>query len=257
MNMAKPKVALSYGHGSNTYKDKKSKAVLVSGKVYEEHTFNAKVGEMVRKIIEKYVDVLVLQPPNGKDVPLKTRTDRANSWGADLYWSIHANAADPKTRGYTAFYWSTSKDGAKLANEFADNLMKAKFPLYHGGAYPSVKGTWNDFHELRETKMPAILTENGFMTNKEDFKQIFLNEGQAHEKLAAVHAKTILGYFGIKYEPDPVKAPIKKPDNGSKEIYRVIVDGKQVGAYSDPTNLASNVFNNLKKDPKKIIIERV
>lgn len=261
------RVALSYGHGSNTWEDKHSKGVVVGGNVYEEHTFNATVGEKVRKIIEAHgVSVLVVQPPLGRDVDLQTRTDKANAWKADLYYSIHSNAEKPSVRGYTAFYSSTSASSKKVAELYAKYAKEAGFPLYHDGAYPSVSGTWNDFHELRVTKMPAVLTENGFMTNPADFKQIFLNEGNAHDKLARVHAKTILEYFKIKYDPvkagetkpfkNPVDPPVKNPVDKAA-IYRVIVDGTQEGAYGDFHNILDEVAAAIGKDSKKITIERV
>jgi N-acetylmuramoyl-L-alanine amidase len=70
------------------------------------------------------VDVLVVQPPMGKDVALRTRTDIANAWGADLYWSIHANAGDRSTKGIAGFYWSISKEGKKIADIFPSSLRK-------------------------------------------------------------------------------------------------------------------------------------
>ena len=206
------KVALSYGHGANTYEDKRSKFVIKNGKVYEEHTHNYKVGVKVRDILKDHgVQVLELQPANGTDVSLTTRTNKANSWGADLYWSIHANAGTPAARGWAAFYWGTSKDSKKAAQLYADEVKELGFPLYSGGTYASVKGTWTDFHELRESKMTAVLTENGFMTNPEDFKYIFENKDDYYNKMAIAHAKAILAYFGIKYKGEKSTPAAAKP----------------------------------------------
>lgn len=207
------KIALSYGHGANTFEDKHSKGVIVGGKAYEEHTFNSTVGEKVRKILEAHgVDVIVVQPPMGKDVPLQVRTDKANAAKVDLYWSIHANAASPTAKGLCAFYWKGSTKGHILAQRYADLCKEAGFPLYSDGTYPSERDTWSDFHELRETNMIAILTENGFMTNKEDFKKIFQNEDHFYDKLALIHAKTILYFFGITYKAPKAAATKKRFD---------------------------------------------
>jgi hypothetical protein len=268
------KVALSYGHGADTYEKKRSKFVAVNGKVYEEHTFNATVGEKVRKIIEAHgVKVLVVQPPFGSDVPLKVRTDKANAWGADIYWSIHANAGAPSARGLCGFYYKGSAKGKKLAELYAKYCKAEKFPAYHGYMYESQPNTWSDFHELRETKMPALLTENGFMTNPEDFKLIFENKDNFHDRLARVHAKAILEYFGIKYDPvkageikttQAIKKPTPKPQTKptpkpsvKKGIRRVIVDGKQVGAFSQEKNVLEQVEKALKNGANKIYIEEV
>ena len=174
--MAK-KVAISYGHGENTFPETGSKGVIVGGKRYAEHTHNAEVGKRVTAILRTHgLDVLELQPAFGKDVPLKTRTDKANSWGADLYYSIHANAASPAARGWCGFYWGTSTEGKRIAQLYAAEMKALGLPMYsQDGIYPSASGTWSDFHELRETSMVALLTENGFMTNAQDFEYIFKN----------------------------------------------------------------------------------
>ncbi|MEP9408584.1 N-acetylmuramoyl-L-alanine amidase [Peribacillus frigoritolerans] len=248
--MSNHKLCLSYGHGSDTFKVKGSKGIKVNGKAYEEHTHNAQVGVKVKKIVEAHgVKVLEVQPPFGKDVPLSTRTNKANNWDADLYYSIHSNAADPKTRGYAAFYWSKSAAGKRIAEDYAKYAKEEGFPLYHNGVYPSVQGTWNDFHELRETKMPAILTENGFMTNKDDFKMIFQDENIL-DKEAKVHAKTILEFFKIKY--DPTKAGEKKPEKPepADTLFKV-----QVGAFGSREN-AERLVAKLKKDGYPAVITK-
>ena len=258
------KVALSYGHGANTYEDKHSKFVVVNGKVYEEHTHNAEVGVRVKRILEAHgVQVLELQPPNGKDVPLQTRTDKANAWKADLYWSIHANAASPSAKGWCGFYWKGSANGEKIAKLYAKHVKELGLPLYStDGIYPSEKGTWSDFHELRESNMAACLTENGFMTNEDDFKKIFLNEGGHWDKLAYAHSKAILEYFEMKYdsiksgETKPAPAPKPAAPTGKDTLHRVIVDGKQVGAFANDDSIADLVKKHL-ATAKEIRIEKV
>lgn len=199
--MVKKKVAMSYGHGADTFELKRSKFVIVNGKVYEEHTFNAQVGERVTKILKDHgVDVLVLQPPMGKEVSLQARSNRANAWKADIYWSIHANGGAPSARGMCAFYWQGNATGKRIAEKYGDLCKADGLPLYSDGEYESVRGTWSEFHELRETTMVAILTENGFMTNKEDFKLIFLNEQNFYDRIAKIHAQTILWYFKIPFK---------------------------------------------------------
>jgi N-acetylmuramoyl-L-alanine amidase len=333
------KVALSYGHGSNTYEDKRSKFVIKNGKVYEEHTHNYQVGVRVRDILKAHgVSVLEVQPANGKDVALSTRTKKANDWGADLYWSIHANAGTPSAKGWCAFWWQGSKEGQKASRLYADEMKAIGLPMYSDGDYMSQRGTWSDFHELRETKMVAVLTENGFMTNSEDFKKIFLNEGNYYDKAAIGHAKAILRYFGIAYKGAEVAStPTAKPASvdtskgigvatvtvdklnfrkdkslsspvvkvleegeryyvyqadgqwfnlgggwasaGSKgqylkytahpekpkpkpappksDTYRVILNGKQVGAYSEDSNVVQIVKEAIEDGVKDVSIEKV
>jgi N-acetylmuramoyl-L-alanine amidase len=229
-----PKVALSYGHGCDTWEVKHSKGVYVNGKAYEEHTFNAAVGVKVRDLLKAHgVDVLELQPPMGKDVPLGTRTSKANAWGADIYWSIHANAASPAAKGLCGFYWKGSTKGLKLAQLYAKYCKAEGFTPYSDDyMYPSEKGTWSDFHELRESHMPALLTENGFMTNAEEFKLIFENKDNYYERLAQVHVKAILEYFGIVFKapvaPKPAETVTKVGWLKENSVWYYYKDGKKL-----------------------------
>lgn len=242
------RVALSYGHGHNTFEDKRSKFVIVNGKVYEEHTFNAQVGERVKNHLRAHgVDVLVVQPPMGADVPLRTRTNKAEAFKADLYWSIHANGGASSARGMCAFYWKGNRTGQKIAEKYGALCKADGLPLYSGGDYPSEKGTWSDFHELRETTMTAILTENGFMTNPEDFKLIFLNEQNFYNRIAKIHAQVILWHFGISFKEEKADAPA--PVNVKKGIGIVEVLSPTLN-FREGKTLTSKVIRELKAGEK-------
>jgi hypothetical protein len=247
------KVALSYGHGANTYEDKRSKFVQVGGKIYEEHTHNAEVGVRLKKILVAHgVQVLEVQPAYGTDVSLTTRTNKANSWGADIYWSIHSNAGASSARGWCGFYWKGSSTGLKLAQLYAKHVKATGLPAYSTDyMYPSERGTWSDFHELRETAMPALLTENGFMTNSEDFKYIFQNKNGYYDFLAVAHAKAILEYFGIAYKgssstPETSVADYKptQEDYDKGRIGRVQITVDKLNFRNEPS-LESSVIKEL------------
>lgn len=55
--------------------------------------------------------------------------------------------------------------------------------------------------------------------------------------------------------PKPAPKPIPTPIKGN--VYRVIVDGKQTGAFGDPGNIASAVRQAVEKKAKKIEIEKI
>lgn len=230
------RIGLSYGHGENTYREKHSKGVTVGGVQYAEHTHNYQVGIRTKSIVERHgVDVLEVQPPNGRDVPLETRTNAANAAKVDLYYSIHANSGDPSARGWCGFYWSTSAAGKRIAEIYARNMAAIGLPMYHGGTWGSVRGTWNDFHELRETNMVALLTENGFMTNPIDFEIIFKNKDGYWDRMAEAHAKTILEYLNIGYKENaPVAAPVAPTPVSDNGTFRIKVITKNLWYYDRP-----------------------
>lgn len=202
--MAEYDLVLSYGHGRDTWDRTRGKGVVVNGQVYEEHEANADVGERLRGILEDHgLRVLVVQPPNEKEVPLQRRTDAANAAGVKLYWSIHFNGGTKTAHGVCSFFWPGS-DGEKLAKQHIENMKAAGFDVHGDGLHAVEIGTWTDLHEVRETKMDAVLTENGFMTNDADFQQIFGKHKETYrQKVAETHAKSILQYFGIKEKEMP------------------------------------------------------
>ena len=201
--MANEDVALDIGHGTDTWEKGGGKGVRKNGIVYEEHTANSDTAERVRKILEAHgLKVWMPQKPMSPDRSLTSRTNEANKRGIKLYWSIHYNAGAADVRGVCAFYWHTSAKMKKLAEQFAANAKAAGLATHGNGTHAGRIGEWTNLHIIRETKMPAILTENGFMTNSADFEGIFgKNKAAYRQKVAEVNAKTILGYFGIKYDP--------------------------------------------------------
>ena len=95
-------------------------------------------------------------------VSLAGRVAVANSWGADLYVSIHHNAfSSPAANGTETFSFANGTQGADLRDELQSELLAA-----HGLTNRGSKTA--NFYDLRETQMPAALTEAGFLTSPVD-----------------------------------------------------------------------------------------
>ena len=140
-----------------------------------------------------------------KDVGLVSRADQANKSNADMFLSIHFNAGGRGTAyGIETYYYKheqgyepeINKDNhnslerieksRKLANKIQQNL------LYKTGAYDrGVKRA--SFAVLRETSIPSILVELGFIDNQDEVKKIKTNEYQ--EKLADGIVDGIVEYY--------------------------------------------------------------
>lgn len=94
---------------------------------------------------------------------LRARTDAANSWGADFFISIHANAsAIESASGSEGFAYSETSAGYSMGEDILFWLNSAT-GLENRGM--NVRPTlW----VLRKSAMPAVLIELGFITNAND-----------------------------------------------------------------------------------------
>ena len=135
-----------------------------------------------------------------EDVSLRTRVNTANQIHHDkrncIYVSIHANAHgmgksfdDPKAkaRGTCTFYHYKSSKGEVLA-ESLQRWLADLTPFRDRGI--RANETWANFYVLRKTHMPAVLSENGFMTNFDD--AILLMDPNIRQSIAVAHYNMML-----------------------------------------------------------------
>ncbi len=96
-------------------------------------------------------------------VSLADRAKIANNAGCDYFISKHSNMAGTPNvaTGAETYAYAPGGNGEKLANKVQANLV----------AFTSFKNRgvkFANFQVLRETSMPAILIEDGFMDNSND-----------------------------------------------------------------------------------------
>lgn len=157
-----PLIALDPGHGG---KDPGARGV--TGVL--EKDVNLSIGLLVDQLLRD-AGLRTLLTRNDDSYPtLQQRTDLANQAGADVFVAIHNNAAgDPLSKGTETFYWGKSAEdysieGKRLAQAIQRNLTATLDSVDRGA-----RTHWNSLHVLRESLMPAALTEVGFLTNAEE-----------------------------------------------------------------------------------------
>lgn len=97
-----------------------------------------------------------------EDSELDWRSTLANDWGAELFISVHCNAASRiEAEGTEVYHYPGSEKGEKLATLIQYHLTEALLTENRG-----VKTA--NFQVLRETDCPAVLVECGFITNPVD-----------------------------------------------------------------------------------------
>jgi N-acetylmuramoyl-L-alanine amidase len=123
------------------------------------------------------------------DVDLPPRVNLANSIGANVFVSLHANALSmdrPDVNGVETFFFEggNSRD---LAVVIQDQVMAISPGTPDRGARPG------RFYVIRRTTMPSVLTEMGFVTGQIDAPR--LADPNFRRRLAQAVASGILAYL--------------------------------------------------------------
>ena len=200
------KLALDAGHGINTAGKRCLKSL--DPKETREWSLNSRITTKVQNILSQYKDIEILRvddPTGNTDVPISganSRQKKANNWKADFYLSIHHNAGlNGKSGGGTEVYIYPSADATTLDWQkriYNDFINIAPLPTKRSGG-----GTKkSDLAVLRETSMPAVLIECGFMDSPTDVPKI-LTDAWASQAANAL-ATSIINKWGLQRKtPNP------------------------------------------------------
>lgn len=215
------KIALTAGHYKHTAGKRCLKAL--DPNETREWVLNDRIADKVQTLLQAYDGYSLIRTDDTtgeKDIAVAARTTAANNFGADIYISIHHNAGVKGGNGGGIVAYTYTKVDAETAEwqKALYNALIAKTGLKGNRSAPLAKA---DLHECRETKMPAVLLELGFMDSKTDVP-IILTEDYA-DKCAAAIVEVIVAKGGL------TKKETTAPASG--KIYRV-----QVGAYSVKDN---------------------
>ena len=102
---------------------------------------------------------------------LRERVTQANDWPADYFISIHANAStNPEYNGTEVYTVASYTPAWYLAMEVLPEIVRRTGTKYNGVFLNP------GLYVLRNTTMPAILVELGYITNYED-NQRMVNNG--------------------------------------------------------------------------------
>lgn len=171
------KIALTAGH----YKYTSGKRCLKTLDPNEtrEWVLNDRIADKVEALLkETYTGYELLRTDDTTGETgntLDERTGMANRWGADFYLSIHHNAGiyGGKGGGIMAYvYTYPQAESLKWQKALYDALIAAT-GLKGNRAEPLAKA---DLHECRETNMPAVMLELGFMDSVTDVPVILTEE---------------------------------------------------------------------------------
>ena len=192
-------IGIDIGHGKNSPARGGSK-----GWTGDEHSFNSKVAIRTKALLEAMGHKVTfgVQNPNSNEVGLSPRTSYFNGQKVDVLVSIHANAhSNTSVNGISAFYdsYGRGRDSAslKLAKSVMNEYRKQGQVIWSTGELGSYRGNWTDFHMNRESTMPSVLMELGFMTGNRDREYVFgSKQAKFVEDMAQGIASGVDKYFG-------------------------------------------------------------
>lgn len=178
------KILIDNGHGQSTPGKRSPDGRFL------EFQFNRTIAkQIVDDLRDRGYDAELLVPEDD-DIPLKDRCKRVNDIVARegkqnvILISIHANAFGNGKEWTSPSGWSvyTSK-GQTKADDLAEQLAKAAIKNLPQMKMRAEKSDGDldyeeNFYILKHTTCPAVLTENGFYTNKEDLAILESREGR-------------------------------------------------------------------------------
>ena len=147
------------------------------------------VSKIVTNILNKKGVKVKMTRTNEIDLDLGPRVSMANNTKADIFVSIHANASVGKKRninGLETFYYSGWK-GRLLAEKIQKQIIKVS----PGSPDRGVRR--GSYFVIKQTNMPAVLVEIGFVTGKLDGTR--LRKDMHRERVAYAIARGILEYL--------------------------------------------------------------
>lgn len=216
------KIALNAGHGINTAGKRCLKSL--DANETREWTLNSRICNKIEEKLKAYngYELIRLDDVTGRtDVALATRTNKANAFNADFYLAIHHNAGvnGKSGGGVIAITYTNVGNDTKAYQEALYNAIVAKTGLRGNRAAPLQK---QNLHEVRCSKMPAVLLECGFMDSSTDVP-IILTDDFA-DKVATACVEVLVEKGGLTKKV--VEAP--KPTTPTARCY-ANYNGKATG----------------------------
>lgn len=256
-------IALDDGHGMETpgkrtpkllkdlYID--GKLVRKKGQVIKENEFNRAVVKYLEKALKRCGFEVLLVAPTDSDTSLQSRVSKANIAKADAYVSKHYNAIgetwQTKAKGLvTIIHYNSQAKTKVLAKNVHEELWKLheNHNCTNYGVRKDTDISGYSLYVLRNTRMPAILTESGFMDNMVEAKYMLDTEFQKAD--AEATCRGICKTFGVPYvKPEEGHVSNDKDDEVSTDVKYVKVIVEELNVRNSPSWEDDAVAGTVKK----------
>lgn len=180
-------VVIDAGHGGND-QGTRSKMPFC-----EEKRLCLFTARLVRQYLDQLGYRVIMTRDSDTFIPLARRVEIAQQASSSIFVSIHFNSSRNATAQGIEIFFCDSKEQKQKTNA-SRRLAEAILPRVIRRTSANSRGVKRaNFYVIRETKMPAVLIEGGFISNPLELSQLKSREYQ--EKIARGIADGIDAYF--------------------------------------------------------------
>lgn len=163
-NIEKPLIYLDPGHGGLDF------GAIIARPHVEEKRLNLITAHYTKRYLEQMGYKVSLTRSRDFFVPLDKRVSVANKARAGIFVCIHYNSCpNNSANGIEIFYSEDSNKRSIYSKKLALNVLKKTVERTNAKSRGIKKG---NLFVIKQTNMPSILIEAGFLTNKEEMSKI-------------------------------------------------------------------------------------
>lgn len=139
---------------------------------YQEKSLNLVTAKFVRDFLQQLGYQVVMTREDDKFVSLDKRAKIANDYKPVIFLSIHYNSApSAEAEGIEVFFYQSKEDKERTIK--SKRLAQTVLKHIVGETKAKSRGVKHgNFLVIRETNMPAILVEGGFVTNEAEMQNL-------------------------------------------------------------------------------------
>lgn len=208
---------LDFGHGG------KDSGALGSKNTKESNSV-LKIGMIIKNNLEKANEKVITTRESDTYCSLDYRSTKANNENCDYFISLHMNSSTNKSaKGCEVWVYSENSKAYILSKNICSNVS-SKINTPNRGVKIS-----KEFSVLRKTKMPALLIEIDFISNKD--VEVSLSSNQYIKDIANSISSSLLSFVNKSVLDENSNNNFIVDKTNSTDFYRVCI-----GAFKDKSN---------------------
>lgn len=231
-NLSGIKIVIDAGHGGRD--------IGASGlrpDAYPEAERNLSLAFKLKAQLESYGATVIMTRTTNVSMSADARCEFLRRTAPDLCISIHHDSSTRASASGGSFF---------CFNAFSDKATKYIYDRsVQGNFYSKIQKGWHYFYLARVTSCPVVLTENGFISNPQDFAGI--SSDSINTQKAKAMAQGVLDYFNQYIKPYEPPKPQPEPDDSTSSDNTSSDDTSSGNTSSDNTS-SDNTSSDIAPD---------